>query len=563
MARSPLFFILLLLLTVAAGAQSPVQEPAPQPPASEPAPTPPAPAPPAALPAPDIPGATFMELIEFGAVPVFHPAGEPSQVVILLSGSQGVGAQEAEVGNALAGLGALVLAVDVPRYVETVAKSKAECLYPGAELRELSQSGQARNNVTSYHTPILVGVGTGGSFAFASLAQAPSGNFAGAISLGFCPLVVTEKELCHSNGIRWDRQWTGPGVRLLPDRRLDAPWIVFDTAAPPAGCPPIAKPADIPDIIPDIVPDIVPAMHTASRVHLPAGLSPEAAASAWKSALPAAFAKVIAEHKKSEEARKARLGDLADLPLIEVPAQAPPIDALAIDVTGSGGYEGFDIEIGQALAAQGVPVVAISSLDYFWTDRDPDGAARDLGRVLDHYLAAWHKSKAVLFGYSQGADILPFMINRLPAPLRAKVAAAGMIGPDDTAELDNGLSDSVAGRAAPQKLPVAPEIERVQGETAEKKDLKLVCIYGKTERGALCPKLDPQLGVDVFAVPTGHAFQGHAPQMIARVLTAAGLPVRPVAATPPPEDEKPEKPGPPPTPPAAATTARYPRSSPG
>ncbi|HEY2737672.1 MAG TPA: AcvB/VirJ family lysyl-phosphatidylglycerol hydrolase, partial [Thermoanaerobaculia bacterium] len=238
----------------------------------------------------------------------------------------------------------------------------------------------------------------------------------------------------------------------------------------------------------------------------------------------------------------------------------PPVDALAINVTGSGGYEAFDIEMGQALAAQGVPVVAISSLDYFWTDRDPDGAARDLARVLDHYLAAWHKSKAVLFGYSQGADILPFMVNRLPAPLRAKVAAVGLIGPDDMAELDNGLSDYTAGRMPPPKLPVAPEIERLLRETGEKKDSKLVCIYGKTERGALCPKLDPQLGVDVFAVPTGHAFQGHAPQMIAHVLTAAGVPVRPVAPTPPPEDEKPAAP---PTPPAAATTARYPYSSPG
>jgi type IV secretory pathway VirJ component len=523
--RSPLLLSLLILLTAAAGAQPPA--------------------------VPDIPGATRMEFVEFGAVPVFRPTGEPSQVVILLSGSQGIGAQEAEAGNALAGLGALVLAVDVPRYVETVAQSKAECLYPGAELRELSQNGQARNNLASYHTPILVGVGTGGSLAFVSLAQAPSGNFAGAISLGFCPLVVTEKELCHSNGIRWDQKWTGPGVRLLPDRRLDAPWIVFDTPAPPAGCPAVAKPS-----AQDTVPDIVPAMPTASRVRLPAGLSPEAAADAWKSALPAAFEKVIAQHRKSEEARKARLGDLADLPLIEVPAEAPPADALAIDVTGSGGYEGFDIEIGQALAAQGVPVVALSSLDYFWINRDPDGAAHDLARVLDHYLAAWHKSKAVLFGYSQGADILPFMVNRLPAPLRAKVAAVGLIGPDATADLDNGLSGYTVGRTAPPPLPVAPEIERAQ------KDLKLVCIYGKTERGALCPKLDPgpgaAAGIDIFAVPTGHAFQGHAAQMIARVLTAAGVPVRPVT-TAPPRDGKPESP---PTPPAAATTARRPGSSP-
>jgi type IV secretory pathway VirJ component len=485
-----------------------------------------------------------MEFLEFGAVPVFQPVGEPSQVVILLSGDQGVGAQEAEVGRALAGLGALVLAVDVPRYIDTVAKSKAECLYPGAELRELSQNGQARTNLASYHTPILVGVGTGGGFAFVSLAQAPSGNFAGAISLGFCPLVVTAKELCHSNGIRWDQKWTGPGIRLLPDRRLDATWIVLDTPAPPAGCPPIAKPAE--------VPDIVPAMPTASRVPLPAKLSAEAAASAWKSELPPAFAKVIERFKQSEAARKARLGDLADLPLIEVPAEGPQVDALAIDLTGSGGYEGFDLEIGQALAAQGVPLVAISSLDYFWTNRDPDGAARDLARVLDHYLTAWHKTKAILIGYSQGADMIPFMVNRLPAPLRSRIAAVGLIGPDDTAEFDNGLSGYTVGRTQPPPLPVAPEIERA-------KDLKTVCIYGQTERRSLCPRLDPQLGIGLLAMPTGHAFQGHAPQMIARLLEAGGLPVRQVAPTPP-EDSPPAAP---PTPPGAATRARRRRSAPG
>jgi len=475
--------------------------------------------------APALPGATIMQFVQFGAVPVFRPAGEPSQVVILLSGEQGVGAQETEVGNALAALGALVLAVDVPRYVETVAKSKQECLYPGAELRELSQNGQARNNLASYHTPILVGVGAGGGFAFVSLAQAPRGNFAGAVSIGFCPLLMAGqgKELCHSSGLRWDRKWTGPGLRLLPDRRLEAPWIVLETPTPPAGCPAVS------------VPDILPAMRTASRVQLPAGASPEAAQSAWKTALPQALADVVQRFKEAEALRKARLGDLADLPVIEVPAEAPEVDALAVDLTGSGGYEGLDIELGKALAAQGVPLVAISSLDYFWTDRDADGAARDLARILDHYLKAWHKKKAILIGYSQGADIIPFMVNRLPEELRSRIGAIGLIGPDETAELDNGMSSYTLGRPAPPPLPVGPEIERV-------KDRKLVCVYGEKERRSLCPRLDPKLGVDLLAVPSGHAFQGEASLMVARVLKAAGLAVRAVA--PKRDDEESAAPSP-------------------
>jgi type IV secretory pathway VirJ component len=320
--------------------------------------------------------------------------------------------------------------------------------------------------------------------------------------------------------VRWDRKWTGPGLRLLPDHLLEAPWIVLDTPAPPAGCPSVPAAS---------VPDIVPAMPTASRVRLPAGLSPEAAESAWKTQLPAALADLLQRFNKTEAARKAHLGQLADLPLTEVPATAPQGDALAIDLTGSGGYEGFDLAIGKALAAQGVPLVALSSLDYFWTDRDPDGAARDLARVLDHYLKAWHKKKAVLVGYSQGADILPFLVSRLPEDLRSRIGIVGLIGPDDTAEFDNGLSGDTVGRAQPPPLPVGPEIARLKG-------LKTVCLYGEEERRSLCPRLDPEIGVDLFAVAGGHLFkEQQAPLMIAHLLQAGGLPVRDLPPEKPPE----------------------------
>jgi type IV secretory pathway VirJ component len=466
--------------------------------------------------APD--GSTLMHFVEFGDVPVFHPAGEPSQVVILLSGDQGVGAQEAEIGKALAALGALVLAVDAPRYAGTVAKSGAQCFYPGAELEELSQNGQARNGLTSYHTPILMGVGTGGTLAFASLSQSPPGHFAGALSLGFCPLLMIQQPLCHSGGLRWDQKWAGPGVRLLPDRRLEAPWIVLDTPGLPAGCP--AAVAE------DHLRDIVPAVRTASRVPLPAGLSPEAAESAWRAELGPALTTLVEKHKEADAARRAHFGELADLPLVEVPAAAPEADALAFQLTGSGGYQGIDVEIGQAVAAQGVPLVVLSSLDYFWKNRTPAQMGRDLARILDHYLAAWHKEKAFLFGYSQGADIVPFMVNRLPARLRSRIGAIGLLGPDPAAELDNGLSGYSTTRKAPPPLAVGPETARI-------KNRKVVCVYGKQERRSLCPRLDPKLGIDVFAVPGGHAFHGAIPPlMIAHVLQAGGLAVRPAAQMP-------------------------------
>jgi type IV secretory pathway VirJ component len=365
----------------------------------------------------------------------------------------------------------------------------------------------------------------GGTLAFVSLSQSPPGHFAGAISLGFCPfLLLTKQPLCHSGGLRWDQEWAGPGIRLLPDRLLEAPWIVLDTPAPPAGCPAVVSTAAEAKLR-----DIVPAMPTASRVPLPAGLSPAAAEHAWKTEIEPALTTLVQKNKAAEAARQARLGELADLPLVEVPAVAPEAGVLAVELTGSGGYQGVDVEIGKAVTAQGVPMVAISSLDYFWKNRDPEEASRDLARVLDHYLAAWHKEKAILIGYSQGADIFPFMVSRLPTRLLSRISVVGLLGPDSTAEFDNGLSGYTASRKAPPALPVAPEIARIKSLL---KNQKVVCVYGKQEKRSLCPRLDPSLGIDLFAVPGGHAFQPETPLMIAHVLQAAGLKVRPIEMKP-------------------------------
>jgi len=482
--RVSLFCSLLILSSGAAQAAKAPAKPAPPP------------APSAQTPA----GSTVMQFLQYGAVPIFRPAGEPSEVVILLSGDQGVGSRETEVGNALAAAGALVFALDVPHYIRSIVQAKGKCLSPGTEIHQLGQNGQARTDLPVYHPPILVGVGSGGALAFATLAQSAPGIWAGVVSLGFCPVYAAPKPFCQAGDLQMDPKWPGPGTRFLPGRENKTPWIVLEA---PGECP-AAPAADIPSFI--------AATPGASRV-------PQ---SAWKTEIPKALAEIAGKRKEAETARRAHLGDVADLPLAEVPATAPEIDAFAVDVTGSGGYEGLDVEIGDALAAQGVPLVALSSPDYFWTTRDAGGMARDLARILDHYLKAWHKSKAVLIGYSQGADVIPYMVTRLPEALRAKIASIGLIGPDDQAELDMGLS-GFRNRKPPATLPVVPETARLKGH-------KVVCVYGKREKHSICPALDPALGIDLLTVGSGHGFSGRAPEMIERFLTVGGLPVRPPVA---------------------------------
>jgi len=396
-----------------------------------------------------------MHFLAFGDVAVTRPAGEPSRVVLLFSGEQEVGTQEAAVADALASGGALVFEIDTPQYLAaTVGKGKGHCLNTAADFELLSQNGQQRLRLASYHPPILVGVGAGATFAYATLAEAPAGTFTGGVGLGFPPVLNTPRQLCHGDHLRWDKTRTEPGFRLIPDATLEAPWLVLDEAQ-----------------------------------------------------LPAGIAQVETRWKEAVEARAARLGDLADLPLVEVAATGPALDALAVDVTGSGGYEGLDADLGRALAARGVPLIALSSLDYFWKAREPEGTSHDLARILGHYLKAWHKSKAILIGYSQGADIVPFMVNRLPVKLRSRVGVVGLIGPDGSADFDE--------RGAGPALPVKPEVQGLKGG-------KLVCVYGRHETTSLCPQLGPKLASDLFAVPGGHAFSGDAPLLVDRFLRAGG-----------------------------------------
>ena len=54
-------------------------------------------------------------------------------------------------------------------------------------------------------------------------------------------------------------------------------------------------------------------------------------------------------------------------------------------------------------------------------------AEQDVDRILRHYLAAWDKRNVVLIGNSQGADVLPFVVNRLPPHMRARVCLTALL----------------------------------------------------------------------------------------------------------------------------------------
>ncbi len=196
---------------------------------------------------------------------------------------------------------------------------------------------------------------------------------------------------------------------------------------------------------------------------------------------------------------------------VPVPKGAPASDAFALLMSGDGGWAGLDQAVANALAAQGIPIVGLDSLRYYWSPRTPEGVAKDVDKIIRYYLTKFDKKRVLLVGYSQGADVLPFALNRLPAATRAKVAVGVVMGLSEHALFEFHMSSWV--RDAGTGLPTMPEVSRITSTP-------LLCIYGEGEDDSLCPKLDPQK-VKVVKLPGGHHFDGNYDRLAQEILSAA------------------------------------------
>jgi type IV secretory pathway VirJ component len=191
--------------------------------------------------------------------------------------------------------------------------------------------------------------------------------------------------------------------------------------------------------------------------------------------------------------------ELAGLPVIEVPAQQQAGDTLAVLISGDGGWAGIDKAVAGVLAEHGIAVVGVDSLRYFWKERTPESTAGDIDQILRHYLAAWDKQNVVLIGYSQGADILPFVVNRLPAHMRSRVRLTALLSLGVRATFEFHLSNWLSGDDD-ETLPIAPELQRMSG-------MRALCVYGDGADDSACDEAASST-LRAVSLPGGHHFGG-------------------------------------------------------
>lgn len=453
----------------------------------------------------------------FDDVELHRPTGAPTQVVLMMSGRDGWTETDRRRAEALARLGAVVAGIDLPRMRRRFAADS--CLFPDGDFENLSHHLQAYLRVPTYLKPVLAGREQGASLAYAVAAQTVGDGFGGLLTWEFCPRLDGPQPLCRGDGVHFERigRFAGKpasgkpaasgaavtaaasgvrpppapapdGLALRPAERIAVPWYAI--ATPGAACTPA--------VASDFVGRVQGAHEIGAIAPAPAaaGASAAGAPVLEQRALETAYERLRASNRPQLPPPPERL---SDLPLIEVagPARVPATRRFAVFLSGDGGWANIDKAIAANLAREGVPVVGFDSLRYFWTRRTPQGLADDLDRIVRYYAARWERDEVMLIGFSQGADVLPFAINRLPPATRAMLHHTALLGLSQKASFEFHLSNWL-GPSGDE--PVAPEARLLRAA-------ETLCVHGSEEKASLCPEL-PTSSVKSVRVRGDHHFAG-------------------------------------------------------
>lgn len=409
---------------------------------------------------------------------VYRPEGEARQAVLFFSGEHGWTAELEPIAQSLARQGALVAGIDTPAFFRSLEKDGGKCVSPDGDLENLSHFIQAYYRSPTYQPALLVGSGSGAEFVYAMLAQAPSGTFGGGISLGFCPTRALKKPLC-------------PAGKSEGAPQLSAPWTVLrgiqDNYCRTQAGQFLAK------------------IKQAEVIAVPGDDYGDGDFHTWEPQFTAAFQRLAARTRGLPAVSAA---ELQGLPVVEVHSNSNS-DTLAVLISGDGGWAGIDKELAAALSKQGLPVVGLDSLRYFWKARTPESTAADVDRLVRHYLSAWKKQSVVLIGFSQGADVMPFVVNRLPAATRERLRMVALLSLSDTAVFEFHLQNWLG--AAKGSLPVTPELLRMKG-------VRGLCVYGADETESLCAQPAAK-SLQVLKLSGGHHFDGNYTRLAALLLS--------------------------------------------
>lgn len=381
----------------------------------------------------------------------------------------------------------------------------SDCINLAAYLSDLRKELQTRFDLDQDNLPILVGEEEGALLVYASLAQAEANNFHAGVSINLkTDVPPSTKPFCQQNNLALANNI------LAPAKHLTASWYIFQEKALALG----AKTSSFTNQVSNARLTIADDPHqppVAEAIQVLQWLDPR-----------------LTDQISSDQ------GD-GELPLIEVTREqaddgekdedsssstqpkTPPVDALpdtmAVLLTGDGGWAEIDKNIARLLADKGIPTVALDSLSYFWKVRTPVDTASDIEGVINQYREKWQKQRVILIGYSFGADVLPFIANKLTEETQQHIALVALLGMGKTAAFEFRLSSWMDADKSANRLPLLPEVKAMSWA-------KSVCIYGEEDPETQCATT-AELGVKPIRMPGDHHFDERYEELVQHIIDNA------------------------------------------
>lgn len=187
----------------------------------------------------------------------------------------------------------------------------------------------------------------------------------------------------------------------------------------------------------------------------------------------------------------------SDFPVREWPgtdAQKP----FVFYITGDGGFNTFSTELCTALAGKGFPLTSLNAKSYFWNKKSPEQTATDVNRYLTQNVSGF--KNIVLIGYSFGADVLPFIMNKLPETTRKKISSVVLLSPSATTDFEIHFTDML-GSSKKRSMAVAEEINKMNV-------VKIAALFGSDEK-EFPVNLIKLRNFTFHYLPGGHHFEGN------------------------------------------------------
>lgn len=430
----------------------------------------------------------------FGKLTIYKPKTTPNAFVLFISGDGGWNSGVVDMAKNIVDQGALVVGVDIQHYFKEIKKQKVKCYYPAGDFEELSLLLQKKLKMKQYLKPILVGYSSGATLVYGMLAQAPANTFSGAIALGFCPDIETDKTLCDGLGLTTHVLKPGKAFYLEKTEKLTAPFIVLQGTTDQ-----VCNYAD--------TKSYMEGMKQGKLISLQKVGHGFSVTKNWLPQFIDAFKEILSTpsfaQQKSEQNPLLKEQHLVPLPF-EMPLTLIPTKnkeaslPIAFVISGDGGWTSFDQSVSEALAEKGIAVVGLDAQKYFWDSKTPLETSNAISKAVEHYLQQWDKKTFVLVGYSFGASVVPFVANNLSEPLKEKLKGVYSLSPDEKADFEIHIADMLSLESSNDNYNVIPEMKKIKSSNP-------VCFFGNEEDAGTRNHF-AEAGIKTIELPGSHHY---------------------------------------------------------